>query len=167
MSIVITIAGTPVQFPSSGQDPNWAPAVIQFVELVANALSGIVGPFDVPPQAQDISGASFNPTVSPVDIAALSFPTSEVRAVFIKYAIYRTAASPTTAVHEAGDLTFVYDPAGPTNGKWEQTRESDGNALATFGMSDTGQVNISLAQIGTTSHVGKIVFSAVALLQNP
>ncbi len=167
MSIVITIAGSPISFPSSGQDPNWAPAVIQFAELVASALSGIVGPFDIPPQAQDLSGGSFNPTVSPVAISALNFPTSQVRAVFVKYAIYRTASSPTTAVHEAGNLTAVYDPAGATNSKWEVTRESDGNALAAFTVSDTGQFFISLAQIGTTSHVGRIVFSAVALLQNP
>lgn len=167
MSVVITIAGTPVQFPSSGQDPNWAPAVIQFAELVSNALSGIVGPFDVPPQAQDLSGALFNPTVSPVDISALSFPTSQVRAVFVKYAIYRTATSPTTSVHEAGDITAVYDPNGPTNGKWEVTRESDGNALVTFNVTDTGQFQLSLDQIGSTNHIAKIVFSAVALLQNP
>lgn len=167
MSVVITISGTPVQFPSSGQDPNWAPAVIQFAELVATALSGVVGTFDVPPQGQDLSGASFNPTVSPVAISALNFPTSEVRAVFVKYAIYRTASAPTTAVHEAGDLTAVYDPAGTTGSLWEVTRESDGNSLATFTVSDTGQFFISLAQIGTINHSAKIVFSAVALLQNP
>lgn len=167
MSVVITIAGTPIQFPSSGQDPNWAPAVIQFAELVASALSSVVGTFDVPPQAQDLSGASFNPTASPVDITALNFPVSEVRAVFVKYAIYRVAASPTTTAHEAGDITAVYDPAGPTNSKWEITRESDGNAGATFTVSDTGQFSLSLTQIGTTSAVANIVFSAVALLQNP
>ena len=167
MSVVITIVGTPIQFPSSGQDPNWAPAVIQFAELVATALSGIVGTYDVPPQGQDISGASFNPTVSPVAISALNFPTTEVQAVFVKYAIYRTASAPTTAVSEAGELIATYDPSRSPGSLWEVTRTSDGNAGATFTVSDTGQFFLSLSQIGTTSHVGKIVFSAVTLLQNP
>lgn len=167
MSVLITISGTPIQFPSSGQDPNWAPAVIQFAQLVASALSGVVGTFDVPPQEQDLSGAAFNPTTSPVDITALNFPTTEVRAVFVKYTIYRTALSPSTAVHEAGEITAVYDAAGVSGSLWEVTRQSDGNALATFSVSDTGQFSISLAQIGTTNATGKIVFSAVALLQNP
>lgn len=38
MSIPISIKGTIIDFPSSGENPNWAPAVIQFAEAVSNAF---------------------------------------------------------------------------------------------------------------------------------
>jgi len=167
MSTVITISGTPILFPSSGEDPNWAPAIIQFAQLTAKALNTVVGTFDVPQQAQDISGAGNNPTSSPVDISALNFPTSQVRSVFVKYAIYRTALAPTVALAETGNLIAVYNPNNSTGFKWEVSRDGDGNSLVSFSVTDTGQFQYTTQQIGTTNHIGKIVFSAVALLQNP
>ena len=38
MSIPINVRGTIIDFPSSGQNPNYAPAIIQFAEAVSNAF---------------------------------------------------------------------------------------------------------------------------------
>jgi hypothetical protein len=37
MSVRITIGSQVIEFPSSGADPNWAPAVIDFAQAVETA----------------------------------------------------------------------------------------------------------------------------------
>lgn len=159
MSITITIAGTPIDFPSSGQSPNWAPAVIQFAQAVELALQGSAGPFDVP--TQSISIDADNPGTS-VDITALTFPPSDVRAAFIRYAVFRQT-SLTTAV-ESGTLGIVYNPIGPVGNKWEVTRDLVGpGAFIDFYVTDTGQVQFSTTTLSGTNHVGTITFLAQSL----
>lgn len=159
----ITIQGTPIEFPNSSASPNWAEGVIAFAEAVESALTSAVGPYDVPPQVVTID--AYNPGTN-VDIAALTFPTANVRAAFIRYSVFRTASSPTTTAYEAGTLTLVYNPNGSTNSKWEVIRSYVGDGSITFSVSDTGQVSFSTTQIGTTSHTGKLSFVAQALQQS-
>lgn len=102
MSVVITIQGTVIEFPSSGQSPNWAPAVIEFAQAVEQALSGVAGDYDVSPQAIDITnGASSTP------ITALSFPTSVVRSVIIRYSIYRICDDVTVSITTTLDSPII------------------------------------------------------------
>jgi len=159
----LTISGTIIDFPDSAADPNWAPAVIQFATLVSEALSGVVGPYDVSPQVINID--SSNPGTA-VDIQALNFPTAFVRAAFIRYSLFRTADSPTSSAYESGNIIVVYNPNGSIGSKWELIQNFAGDGEIVFSIADTGQVKFTTTQIGTTNHVGRLTVSAQALLQN-
>lgn len=159
----ITIAGTVIEFPESAQSPNWSPALIQFAEATADALSTVVEPYDVALQTVNID--AYNPGTN-IDIQALSFPTSEVRAFNLTYSVFRTADSPSTTAYEAGSLTAVYNPGNPVNNKWEVSYEKTGDGKISLNVTDTGQVQFSTELIGTTNHSGVISFKASALLQS-
>jgi hypothetical protein len=155
----ITIAGTVIDFPDTGSSPLWSPAIIQFAESVQDALAGVVGAFDVPTQTLNID--AYNPG-SAIDITALNFPTSDVRAAFIRYAVYRDTSS--TSGVESGNLFIVYNPDGSPGSKWELSRETIGaGASITFAISDTGQISFTTTTLAGTDHVGTITFSAQAL----
>lgn len=160
MSVIITISGTPINFPSSGESPNWAPAVIQFAQLVAQALSGLIGPFDVAPQTLDISGN--NPGTN-VSIPNLAFSTVSVRAAFIRYAVYRNTTS--TTVVEQGNILVAYNPTNPTGNLWEINQDKIGDAQISFSITDTGQVEFTTSTLAGSNHVGSIFYSAQAMLQ--
>jgi hypothetical protein len=158
----ISIQGTTISIPNSGSSPNWSPAVIEAFQAIAEALASVTGDFDVSPRTQTID--SLNPGTVVID--SLSFPTSEVRSVIIRYSVFRTASSPSTTAYEAGTLTMVYSPNNPTNSKWEVQREAVGDGKCTFSVSDTGDVSITTTQIGTTNHTGTLSFAASTLPQS-
>lgn len=154
----IIIAGTIISFPNSAAAPNWAPAVIQFAETVADALSSVVGSFDVVPQRFIIDNA---PNGSDTAITNLSFSTTAVRGAFITYAVYRNTSLET--VSETGNLLIVYNPTNGIGEKWELTRDYVGDSDVTFDIDDTGQVNINLTALSGTAHNGFISYAAKAL----
>lgn len=153
MSVTITIKGTPIDFPSTGESPNWAPAVIEFAQAVEDAISSAVGPYDIPPQVFPLA----NNTNTGLDITNLSFPTSVVRAAFINYSIIRSGSS---IKSEVGTIFAVY------NGSvWTLTREYTGDADCSFDCSPAGQFNITTGSL-TGYSSGSISFSAKALTQS-
>ena len=160
----ITISGQVIDFPDSGESPNWAPAMIEFAEAVESALAGVAGQFDVPPQVLNID--AFN-VVTNQSITALQFSTSDVRSFIVSYAIYRSGETPTTVVAEAGEFTAVYNDSNGSGEKWSIARDSAGDdARVTFTVTDVGQVQFSTTAVGTVNHTGTISFSAKAILQN-
>ncbi len=161
MSIPLNINGSIVEFPSSAQSPNWAPAVIQFAELVALALSSVVGPFDVVPQIFTLD--SYNPGTN-ISVNNLAFPTSSVRSAIITYNVHRTTSD--GSVSESGEIEIVYDVDNPTNNKWEIAQERVGDASISFTITDAGQVQFSTSTLSGTDHSGQLAFSAKALLQD-
>jgi hypothetical protein len=153
MSVTITIQGTPIEFPSSGESPNWAPAVIEFAQATEQALLSAVGPYDIAPQVFNlISDVNTN-----LNITDLNFPTSAVRAGYIKYAVVRIGSS---TVSEAGNITVVYDGSA-----WTLTRDYVGDADCTFNITSTGQVQITTPTLAGYSS-GKVSFSAQTLQQS-
>ncbi len=159
--VTIQIQGTIINFPSSGASPNWSPAIIDFAVAVQDALAGIVGPADVSPQTLVID--NYNPA-SNIVIPNLNFSTTLVRAVFIKYALYRSTNS--ASAYEVGTLTIVYNPNGSTNAKWDQSKSSVGNGQISFAVTDVGQVQLNVAALAGINHTGNLSYSATALLQN-
>lgn len=159
MSIQINIQGTLIDFPSSGQSPNWAPAIIEFAQAVEQALSSVVGPYDVPPQVIDIQNG-----VSNSDILALSFATSVVRSFQIRYSIYRESSVPSELEAEAGGMLAVYDGSS-----WELQRDYVSNKntspSVTFAISATGQISYSSISLTSLGYSGKLSFAAQALQQ--
>jgi hypothetical protein len=158
MSVTITIQGTPIEFPSSGESPNWAPAVIEFAQATEQALLSAVGPYDIAPQVFNlISDVNTN-----LDITDLNFPTSVVRAGYINYSVVRvgTVGLITTTLSEAGNITVVYDGSA-----WTLTRDYVGDADCTFNITSAGQVRITTPTLAGYSS-GKVSFSAQTLQQS-
>lgn len=160
MSYVVTIQGSPITLPSSGESPNWSPGIIEFTQAVEAALAASVGAFDVSPQIMNID--AYNGTGA--DITNLSFSTSNVRAAFIKYSVFRTTNS--TTAYEAGSLMTVYNPNGTIGSKWEVSRDYVGEGSIVFAISDTGVVSFTTTAISGTGHAGILSYSGAALLQS-
>lgn len=161
MSKTITIQGNVILFPDSGTPENWAPAVDAFAEAVQDALAGVVGPADVSPQVFTID--LYNPG-SNVNIPNLTFSTTIVRSAVIKYSVYRS--TDVASAYEAGTLTVVYNPNGLTGQKWEMGQQFIGDGDIEFNITDVGQVQMSTTALTGTNHVGKLSYTAAALLQN-
>lgn len=170
MAITITIQGQIIEIPSSAESPNWSTGIIEAFQAIEAALSGLTGPFDISPKIMDIS--SYNGNTTAVDITdgvtALAFPTSNVRAAFIEYSVFRTVVNGivTTSAYEAGHIIAIYNPNGTIGSLWEMSSDFVGDALITFYISDTGQISFKTGSMTGSAHAGKISFSAKALLQS-
>lgn len=153
MSVTITIKGTPIEFPSTGESPNWAPAVIEFAQATEQAFLSVVGPYDIPQTVFSLASSVNTDT----EVQGLSFPTAAVRAAFIKYAVVRVG---TTTVSEVGNMMVVYD-----NSTWSVlSRDYVGDADCTFDITSVGQVRISTNALSGYSS-GTMSFSAQTLPQ--
>lgn len=158
---LVTIAGTPIEFPDTGNSPIWSDAVIQFAQAVELALSGVTGAGDLGKQSFPLTGAD-NP-VTNKSISGFFFEPSLVRSVYARYYVYRQTDS--LKAIEAGTLTMVYNPDNSPGSKWEVSRQYVQDAQCTFSITDAGQVQISLASIAGSNHVGKVAFVAQVLIQ--
>lgn len=160
MAVNVTIQGTVIQVPESGDSPNWAPAITAFAEATATALSAAVGTFDVSPQVFAID--NFNPGTN-VSIPSLTFSTSDVRGALIKYACHRLTDS--LEVSEEGTLNIIYNASNATGSKWSVSRVAVGDASISFAISDTGQISLSTTLLAGLNHTGQLSYSAQANLQ--
>lgn len=158
MSIPINISGTIVNFPASGDSPNWSPAVIQFAQLVAAALQFTVGAFDIPPQTF-VMTSNVNTNVA---LPNLSFPTTQVAGAEIIYSVLRSTNS--TVVSETGTLLVNYNSSFPTNQKWEISSDHVGMSQTTFSITDVGQIQFSTTIISGINYQGVITYQAKAIL---
>jgi len=165
----ITIKGTPIAIPSSGQSPNWSPAIIEAFQALADAVNVFTGTFDVAPQAKniDIYNASSN-----IDIDNLIFPPTDVRAVTVFYTVYRktTESVPLAGdgqeVAESGTLEIVYNNSRPSNQKWEIGRMGEGDAFIDFNVTDLGQVQFSTTALTGIDHTGIVSYRALSILNS-
>lgn len=159
---VINIQGTIINFPDSAQSPNWAEPIIQFAEAVAQALSTVTGPFDVPPQIYTlISNGNTD-----IALPSLTFPTADVRGAIIDYTVYRSSSGVgAVTLSDVGTLYINYNPNGPTGHKWDISNEHNTLTGVTFSITDQGQVEFSSTVISGSSAVGFIGYTAKALQQ--
>lgn len=154
----ISIQGRLIDFPNSGTSPNYAPAIIDFAQAVADALAGVAGSYDVPPSVVALP-SDVNNSIS---IPLLTFPTAAVRSAFIRYAIYRT--SDTTTEAETGTLEIIYNT---TLGTWQMSREAVGtDTKSVFTVTNIGQVQLTTTAIGGTYSGGTLSYVASAILQS-
>lgn len=163
----ITIKGTTIDLPASGSSPNWAPAIIEAFEALAEAVNSISATFDVAPQAQNIDA---NNSASNVDLNNLNFPSSEVRAATVYYTVYRITedSGPPDGqeVTEAGTLEINYNDAYPITQKWEMVRTFQGEGQVTFNITDLGQIQFSTTPLTGVNHVGIISYRAISVLNS-
>lgn len=155
----LTILGTPIDFPTTSQSPIWSDAIIQFAELVEQALSGLITAGDIAKSSFALDG-THNPGTS-VNITGLSFDPGTIRAIFIRYSVYRNTSA--TTVTECGTITAVYNGTLGSGLKWENSVQKVGDASITFAITDAGQVQFSTTTLSGTGHTGKIAFVAQTL----
>lgn len=161
----IIIKGTPIDFPDSGTSPNWAPAIIEAVEALADAINTTTATFDVPPQVKNID--AYNSSTN-VDINNLSFPATEVRAAIIFYSVHRQTedSGPPDGeeVSEEGILEINYNGSRSVTQKWEIVRGYSSDARITFSITDVGQVQFSTTALTGVNHSGILSYRALATL---
>lgn len=161
----IIIKGTPIEVPSSGASPNWAPGIIEAVESLAEAVNSVTATYDVPPQVQNIDA---NNSSSNVTINNLNFPAADVRAATIYYSVYRKTenSGPPDGqeMTESGTLELNYNASRPVTQKWELVRSGQSDALITFNITDLGQVQFSTQPLTGVSHTGILSYRAIAIL---
>jgi len=162
MSVVIEIQGTPIEFPSTGESPNWAPAVIQFAQSVEQALLTSSISSDIPPQVQEITADA---TITPRNIINLQFSPLQVRVAYINYSLFFVRGTGVTSVttSESGTITALYNGSD-----WVLSREYVGQAIdgsLIFDITLSGQVTLQTPSlVGYTQ--SKISFSAKTLAQS-
>lgn len=162
MSVKITIQNTTIDFPTSGESPNWAPAMIKFALAVENALNASVGPYDVAPQVQALDNNGFALT----EITNLNFPPADVGQVVIDYSVQRSITDGVDKIYtEGGVLTCTYRPE---DNEWAWTQTKTGDANATFDVALSGQVSVSFEALPGTSvtHRGIVSFRARSLVSH-
>ena len=162
MSKTLTFGSTVVEVPTSADSPNWATGVTAAFDAISETLATVSGAFDVPAQSQAID--SSNPGTPNTDVQALTFPVSNVRAVNISYAVFRTTS--TTTAYETGSILAIYSPSNPIGSKWEMSQDRVGDGQITFNFTDLGQVQYTCGVIAGAGHTGKIILSAKAILQS-
>lgn len=157
MSTQVVVGGEIIEFPSSGAQANWSPPLIQFAQAVSGVLASVAGAYDVPAQILTLS----SDVNTSLNIPLLTFPTTNVRSAFIRYAIYRL--SDTTTESETGTLEIIYNNA---TGAWQISREAVGtDTNSTFTVTNVGQVQITTTAIGGVYDTGTLSYVASAILQ--
>lgn len=157
----LTFGNTVVSIPESADAPNWAEGVTEAFEAISDTLGTFAGAFDVPSQSVIIN--SSNPGVPNTDIVPLNFPISNVRAVNILYAVFRTTSS--TTAYETGSIVAIYSPSNSIGEKWEVSQDMVGDGKLAFNITDAGQVQFTATTIAGAGHSGRIIFYAKAILQ--
>lgn len=162
---IITIKGTAINIPASGASPNYAPAIIEAFQAIAEAVNVFTGTFDVAPQTITID--VYNPGVN-IPIDNLVFPPSDVRAVSVFYTVFRKTdnSGPSDAVSlaETGTLEMVYNAARPATKKWEIGRMGEGDANIIFTVTDIGQIQFTTETVTGINHVGILSYRALSIL---
>lgn len=151
-----------INFPNSGSDALWSPAVIQFAESVADVLSGIVSPYDITPKVQTLTTDGNTGLI----LSGATFAGSNVRKFTLNYAIYRTNG--VTSISEAGTLTGTFNTS---TASWEiqdeyiGDRQANGLAYHSFSIGSE-QVFLDTVAIGGAydNTNSKISFSATTEL---
>lgn len=161
----IVIKGTTINLPTSGGSPNWAPAVIEAFEALADAVNSVTATYDVPAQAQNIDA---NNSSSNIDLNNLVFPSADVRAATVYYTVYRKTenSGPPDGqeVVESGTLEINYNNARPVTEKWELVRSGQGEAYIDFNITDLGQIRFSTTALTGINHTGIVSYRAIAIL---
>lgn len=163
-SIPVIFNGVTVQIPLAGSSPQWASAIIQAFQLIANALNISAGPFDIPPQNY-IMTSNVNTNVP---IPNLSFPVSAVSGAVVFYGCTRSSSGVGGVnVSQSGILILNYTPGLSPGTLWQITDEwagITGGAGITFSMTDTGQLEFTTTAITGSTPIGNINFRALAVL---
>lgn len=159
MAIQLTVGSNTFTIPTDRQSPGWGESLSDWCIAVTDALSTVVGPTDITRTETILN----NNVSTPTDITFLSFDGASVRAANVTYLIVRSSSTTTSGYTESGTIHLNYDPNATSGNKWSFTQQILGYSGVTISITDAGQMQYTTNDIGSTSYVGKIVFSAKTL----
>ena len=150
-TIPITIGDTIIQFPNTGASPNWAPAIIQFAQLVGIQLQSISSPFDVAPTVQVLT-SNINVGIPLTGNGAnLAFPHGSVRSYNFTYAVYQdSTGAGATSIATTGNVIGVYNStitAWTIQHEYAGSVQSNGQPWVTFDMDTNDQLLLTTVGI--------------------
>lgn len=151
MSLELTVGGTSYEFPENGKSAPWGEELTSW----ASAVTSVLGTLS---SDTDILSSSFtlaNNQTTPANIVGLALNVSLVRGAIIEYSIYRTSSTTTTDKAETGTIWTTWDGTS-----WSLARESDNETGVEFSVTAAGQFKYISTDIGSTSYVGVLKFSA-------
>jgi len=155
---IITIGTDQIEFPEVNGDPNWAPALIDFAQKVADRVNSAIGPYDVSRTKLAISNIASEKS----NLPGLLLDPTKIRAIFIRYYIFRK--SNTQEFSESGNILGIYNV---TNTEWTLSTDyvgSGARARIIMSSSDENQMQIEIVDALTgTSYEGEISYSALTL----
>ena len=155
----LTIAGTTYEIPESGESPNWADGLTNYLSAVADVLGTLVGDGDILKTTFSIAN---NISVASI-INGLIFDSSQTRAANISYSIYRTSTATPSGNAETGVLQIIYDDSATSGSKWALAQSRDGDAGVVFSITDAGQFYYTSTNINAVGYSGTMVFTAKSL----
>lgn len=156
MSVPLVVNGTLFNFPTSGEDPNWAEENSGWAEEVTDVLGTLLAPGDILETTFSIAN---NISVA-ANINGLIFDSGTNRSAFISYSIYRTSTDNPAGHAESGSIQVVYDDDAPVNEKWSMVQDKNGNAGVVISVTDAGQFQYMSTDIGTAGYSGVVEFKA-------
>lgn len=159
MSVSLTIAGTTYNYPTSGEDPNWAEEASGWAEAVTEALNTLLSPGDILQMTYPID----NNIQVPEIINGLLFDSAIVRAANVSYTVYRTSIDVPSGQVETGSILLTFDDNASVGSKWKFSQNLSGTAGVSFSVTDNGQIYYTSTDIGDTGYIGTIRFSAKTL----
>lgn len=158
MSVQLTINGATYNFPSSGEDPNWAESLIAWAQALTDAFNAsVAGAGDI----LEASAAIDNNISVAADITGLSFTTATIKSAIVQYQCYIDAG--TTGPSETGIILLAYDDTGGVGNKWLMSQQKVGDAGIVISITDAGQMQYISTDLGSGTYTRRIVFSAKVL----
>lgn len=159
MSVQIQIAGTTYNYPTSGDDPNWAGDATDTILALAAVVNTLFAPGDI----LNTSFAIGNNIQVATNINGLLFDPGTVRSANVGYVVYRTSDDNPAGNTESGVLQINFDDSAASGSKWSLTIIANGDAGISFSILDSGQFCYASTDIGSLGYVGSIEFSAKTL----
>ena len=160
MSVTLTVNNTPFAYPSSGDEPGWGGQATGWAEEVTLVLGNLLGPSDILETAFNIA----NNQTTVTDVTGLTFDSGSVRSSVVQYSVYRISDSNPSGNAETGEMHLIYDGSAAT--PWSIAIGGVvGNAGINFSITNTGQVQYTSTDIGSSNYQGLIKFNAKAISQ--
>lgn len=159
MSTPLTVNGTTYNFPTSGEDPNWAIELVGWAEQITISVNSLSG-------TGDISESSFtiaNNTAAAANINGLQLTGATVKSAIINYTIYRKSNATPSGNSETGIILATYDDVASSGSIWTIAQQAVGNAGVVLSVTDLGQFQYISSDISATGYSGTMVFSAKIL----
>ena len=162
MSKDLTVNGTVFSYPSPGEEPGWGQDATEWASEVTDVLSSLVAVGDF----LETTFAIGNNISSATSITGLLFNTTSVREAEVTYSLYRISDSNPSGNAERGKIGLIYDNSAAPGSKWSMTiGDIAGSAGVNFTITDTGQLQYTSTNIGSTGYSGTMHYIAKVLAQ--
>ena len=156
--ITVIINNVPYSYPTAGDEPGWGGDASDAFVAVTEVLNNLFGPNDILTTNFSIA----NNQATPADVTGLVINGASARSVRITYDIYRISSTSTSGHAETGLIELLYDNNAGT--PWSIGQGNIlGEAGVTFSILNTGQVQYTSTDIGSSSYSGTMTFRSISI----